>query len=122
MNLEVNSMRFPPDLLISQETVAELSPQEVIKLFAKAQDYGVLDEFSDYFWSMMSIVNPKPVNLLHQRALVYLEDYKRHLGRAYNNYKSEQLKLKYNSLELFIQEYANEYDLKRVNHNYLLVK
>lgn len=115
-------MVFPKDLQLDPDQVAVLKSDEIQKLFEKAEDYGILDEFSDYFWSAVSLHNPPKDDFVTKRALLWLEEYKRHLGRAYNNTKSSTIYDKYNQLEIFLQQFCLKFGLERKSQRYVLTK
>jgi len=104
---------FPVDLRLSPIEISQLTTDDIIKVFKIAQNYGLLDEFSDYFWSTMSQVKPTTEDFVNQRALLYLEGYKRNIGRAYSRTGNLDVAYQYNCIELFIQEFANKHNLTR---------
>ena len=115
-------MQFPDELNIDFTKVQTLSTADVEKLFAKAEEYGILDEYSDYFFTQMSIYRNIDSDVNLQRAVLYLEDYKRHLGRRYSRTKDEAIRLCYNEVEFTIQHLVNKYNLYRRTQPYMLQK
>ena len=104
---------FPVELRLTPLELSLLTTDDVLQIFKIAQDYGLLDEFSDYFWSAMSQVKPSTEDFVNQRALLYLESYKRNIGRIYSRTGNPDVAYQYNCIELFIQEFANKYSLTR---------
>ena len=104
---------FPVELRLTPLELSQFTTDDVLQIFKIAQDYGILDEFSDYFWSAMSQVKPSTEDFVNQRALLYLESYKRNIGRIYSRTGSPDVAYQYNCIELFIQEFANKYNLTR---------
>ena len=115
-------MTFPKDLQIDIDKITLLESEDMQQLFNKAQEYGILDEFSDWFWTALSLVSPPSDDFVLQRALLWLEEYKRHLGRAYNNCKNKSIADKYNQLEIFLQQFAMKFKLTRKSQRYVLSK
>lgn len=115
-------MVFPTDLQLDPEQIATLQTDEIQQLFEKAECYGILNEFSDYFWTAVSLNNPPKDDFVTKRALLWLEEYKRHLGRAYNNTKSSTIYDKYNQLEIFLQQFCLKFGLERKSQRYVLTK
>ena len=104
---------FPVELRLTPLELSQLTTDDVLQIFKIAQDYGILDEFSDYFWSAISQVKPSTEDFVNQRALLYLESYKRNIGRIYSRTGNPDVAYQYNCIELFIQEFANKYNLTR---------
>ena len=104
---------YPVELRLTPLELSQFTTDDVLQIFKIAQDYGILDEFSDYFWSAMSQVKPSTEDFVNQRALLYLESYKRNIGRIYSRTGSQDVAYQYNCIELFIQEFANKYNLTR---------
>ena len=104
---------FPVELRLTPLELSQFTTDDVLQIFKIAQDYGLLDEFSDYFWSAMSQVKPSTEDFVNQRALLYLESYKRNIGRIYSRTGNPDVAYQYNCIELFIQEFANKYNLTR---------
>ena len=115
-------MVFPKDLQLDPDQISVLKSDEIQKLFEKAEDYGILDEFSDYFWSAVSLHNPPKDDFVTKRALLWLEEYKRQLGRSYNYNKNVQIRNRYNQLEIFLQQFALKFGLERKSQRYVLTK
>ena len=104
---------FPVELRLTPLELSQFTTDDVLQIFKIAQDYGLLDEFSDYFWSAMSQVKPTTEDFVNQRALLYLESYKRNIGRIYSRTGNPDVAYQYNCIELFIQEFVNKYNLTR---------
>ena len=104
---------FPVELRLTPLELSQFTTDDVLQIFKIAQNYGILDEFSDYFWSAMSQVKPSTEDFVNQRALLYLESYKRNIGRIYSRTGNPDVAYQYNCIELFIQEFANKYNLTR---------
>ena len=111
---------FPVELRLTPLELSQLTTDDVLQIFKIAQDYGLLDEFSDYFWSAMSQVRPTTTDFVNQRALLYLESYKRNIGRTYSRTGNPDVAYQYNCIELFIQEFANKHNLTRKSVPHLL--
>lgn len=115
-------LQFPDELNINYTKVQTLSSADIEKLFAKAEEYGILDEYSDYFFTQMSIIRNMDSDVNLQRAVLYLEDYKRHLGRRYSRSKDEAVRQIYNQVEFTIQHIVTKFNLYRRTQPYMLQK
>lgn len=111
---------FPVELRLTPLELSQFTTDDILRIFKIAQNYGLLDEFSDYFWSTMSQVRPNTTDYVNQRALLYLESYKRNIGRTYSRTGNPEVAYQYNCIELFIQEFANKYNLTRKSVPHLL--
>jgi hypothetical protein len=115
-------LQFPDELNITYTVASTLSTADIEKLFAKAEEYGILDEYSDYFFTQMSVFRNMDSDVNLQRAVLYLEDYKRHLGRRYSRTKDEAVRQIYNQVEFTIQYTVTKFNLYRRTQPYMLQK
>lgn len=106
---------------LTDEQMYKMTPKSAKVWFMIAEQRNELEQFSDWFWSKIAELNTIECNCnLLQRAVYFLEDYKRSLGRQYSKNNKLYIAHKYNMLENTIRYICNEYKLKRKYDNYYL--
>ena len=106
---------------ITDEQLKQMTPKQARIFFNIADDRGELEEFSDWYWSKIAELSGQVEQVpLEQHILLYLEDYKRNLGRQYERQPSMVIWHKYNMLENLIRELTIKYRLVRKHKPYYL--
>lgn len=104
----------------STDELQRMSAEETKSLFSLAQNEGVLDEFSDYYWKTFRATNFLPSHL--QNVLNVVEIYKRSVGRCIAKTndlsKKAQLAKKYAELEDDINYLVVNFNLTRHSKPY----
>lgn len=117
---------LPEVLKPSNYDLRHISLKDIEFLFKQAKKLNVLDQFTDAFWTAMSIT--KEVKPSLQEAVNLLEEQKRQLGRKYdkmqsttnNRVRKNYVAMKYNEIEHQIRWFISNYDLYRTSEPYLL--
>lgn len=117
---------LPEVLKPSNYDLRHISLKDIEFLFKQAKKLNVLDQFTDAFWTAMSIT--KEVKPSLQEAVNLLEEQKRQLGRKYdkmqsaanNRVRKNYVATKYNEIEYQIRWFISNFDLYRTSEPYLL--
>lgn len=117
---------LPEVLKPSNYDLRHISLKDIEFLFKQAKKLNVLDQFTDAFWTAMSVT--KEVKPSLQEAVNLLEEQKRQLGRKYdkmqsttnNRVRKNYVAMKYNEIEYQIRWFISNYDLYRTSEPYLL--
>ena len=117
---------LPEVLNLSNYDLRHISLKDIEFLFKQAKKLNVLDQFTDAFWTAMSVT--KEVKPSLQEAVNLLEEQKRQLGRKYDKMRSSDnnrvrknyVAMKYNEIEYQIRWFISNFDLYRTSEPYLL--
>ncbi len=117
---------LPEILNPSNYDLKHISLKDTEFLFKQAKKLGVLDQFTDAFWTALSVT--KEVKPSLQEAVNLLEEQKRQLGRKYdkmqsttnNRARKNYVAMKYNEIEYQIRWLVATFDLYRTSEPYLL--
>lgn len=117
---------LPEVLKPSNYDLRHISLKDIEFLFKQAKKLNVLDQFTDAFWTAMSVT--KEVKPSLQEAVNLLEEQKRQLGRKYdkmqsaanNRVRKNYVAMKYNEIEYQIRWFISNFDLYRTSEPYLL--
>ena len=117
---------LPEILNPSNYDLRHISLKDTEFLFKQAKKLGVLDQFTDAFWTALSVT--KEVKPSLQEAVNLLEEQKRQLGRKYdkmqsttnNRVRKNYVAMKYNEIEYQIRWLVTNFDLYRTSEPYLL--
>lgn len=117
---------LPEILNLSNYDLKHISLKDTEFLFKQAKKLGVLDEFTDQFWTALSISKASKPSL--QECVYLLEEQKRQLGRKYDKMRSSDnnkerrnyVATKYNEIEHQIRWLIDTFDLYRTSEPYLL--
>lgn len=117
---------LPEILNLSNYDLKHISLKDTEFLFKQAKKLGVLDEFTDQFWTALSISKASKPSL--QECVYLLEEQKRQLGRKYDKMRSSDnnkerrnyVATKYNEIEHQIRWLISTFDLYRTSEPYLL--
>lgn len=117
---------LPEVLKPSNYDLRHISLKDIEFLFKQAKKLNVLDQFTDAFWTAMSVT--KEVKPSLQEAVNLLEEQKRQLGRKYdkmqssdnNRVRKNYIAMKYNEIEYQIRWFISNYDIYRTSEPYLL--
>lgn len=117
---------LPEVLKPSNYDLRHISLKDTEFLFKQAKKLGVLDQFTDAFWTALSVT--KEVKPSLQEAVNLLEEQKRQLGRKYdkmqsttnNRVRKNYVAMKYNEIEYQIRWFISNFDLYRTSEPYLL--
>ena len=117
---------LPEVLKPSNYDLRHISLKDTEFLFKQAKKLGVLDQFTDAFWTALSVT--KEVKPSLQEAVNLLEEQKRQLGRKYdkmqsttnNRVRKNYVAMKYNEIEYQIRWLVTNFDLYRTSEPYLL--
>ena len=117
---------LPEVLKPSNYDLRHISLKDTEFLFKQAKKLNVLDQFTDAFWTAMSVT--KEVKPSLQEAVNLLEEQKRQLGRKYDKMQSttsnlvrkNYVAMKYNEIEYQIRWLVATFDLYRTSEPYLL--
>ena len=117
---------LPEILNLSNYDLKHISLKDTEFLFKQAKKLGVLDEFTDQFWTALSISKASKPSL--QECVYLLEEQKRQLGRKYDKMRSSDnnkerrnyVAIKYNEIEHQIRWLIDTFDLYRTSEPYLL--
>ena len=117
---------LPEVLKPSNYDLRHISLKDTEFLFKQAKKLNVLDQFTDAFWTAMSVT--KEVKPSLQEAVNLLEEQKRQLGRKYdkmqsttnNRVRKNYVAMKYNEIEYQIRWLVATFDLYRTSEPYLL--
>lgn len=117
---------LPEVLKPSNYDLRHISLKDIEFLFKQAKKLNVLDQFTDAFWTAMSVT--KEVKPSLQEAVNLLEEQKRQLGRKYdkmqsttnNRVRKNYVAMKYNEIEYQIRWLVATFDLYRTSEPYLL--
>lgn len=117
---------LPEILNPSNYDLRHISLKDTEFLFKQAKKLNVLDQFTDAFWTALSVT--KEVKPSLQEAVNLLEEQKRQLGRKYdkmqsttnNRVRKNYVAMKYNEIEYQIRWFISNFDLYRTSEPYLL--
>ena len=117
---------LPEILNPSNYDLRHISLKDTEFLFKQAKKLDVLDQFTDAFWTAVSISKASKPSL--QEAVNLLEEQKRQLGRKYdkmqsttnNRVRKNYVAMKYNEIEHQIRWFISNFDLYRTSEPYLL--
>lgn len=117
---------LPEILNPSNYDLKHISLKDTEFLFKQAKKLNVLDQFTDAFWTALSVT--KEVKPSLQEAVNLLEEQKRQLGRKYdkmqsttnNRVRKNYVAMKYNEIEYQIRWLVATFDLYRTSEPYLL--
>lgn len=117
---------LPEVLKPSNYDLRHISLKDTEFLFKQAKKLNVLDQFTDAFWTALSVT--KEVKPSLQEAVNLLEEQKRQLGRKYdkmqsttnNRVRKNYVAMKYNEIEHQIRWFISNFDLYRTSEPYLL--
>lgn len=117
---------LPEVLNLSNYDLRHISLKDTEFLFKQAKKLNVLDQFTDAFWTALSVT--KEVKPSLQEAVNLLEEQKRQLGRKYDKMQSttndrvrkNYVATKYNEIEHQIRWLVATFDLYRTSEPYLL--
>ena len=117
---------LPEILNPSNYDLRHISLKDTEFLFKQAKKLNVLDQFTDAFWTALSVT--KEVKPSLQEAVNLLEEQKRQLGRKYdkmqsttnNRVRKNYVAMKYNEIEHQIRWFISNFDLYRTSEPYLL--
>ena len=117
---------LPEILNLSNYDLRHISLKDTEFLFKQAKKLNVLDQFTDAFWTALSVT--KEVKPSLQEAVNLLEEQKRQLGRKYdkmqsttnNRVRKNYVAMKYNEIEHQIRWFISNFDLYRTSEPYLL--
>ena len=117
---------LPEVIKPSNYDLRHISLKDTEFLFKQAKKLNVLDQFTDAFWTAMSVT--KEVKPSLQEAVNLLEEQKRQLGRKYdkmqsttnNRVRKNYVAMKYNEIEYQIRWLVATFDLYRTSEPYLL--
>ena len=117
---------LPEILKPSNYDLRHISLKDTEFLFKQAKKLNVLDQFTDAFWTALSVT--KEVKPSLQEAVNLLEEQKRQLGRKYdkmqsttnNRVRKNYVAMKYNEIEYQIRWLVATFDLYRTSEPYLL--
>lgn len=117
---------LPEVLKPSNYDLRHISLKDTEFLFKQAKKLNVLDQFTDAFWTALSVT--KEVKPSLQEAVNLLEEQKRQLGRKYdkmqsttnNRVRKNYVAMKYNEIEYQIRWFISNFDLYRTSEPYLL--
>lgn len=117
---------LPEILNPSNYDLRHISLKDTEFLFKQAKKLNVLDQFTDAFWTALSVT--KEVKPSLQEAVNLLEEQKRQLGRKYdkmqsttnNRVRKNYVAMKYNEIEYQIRWLVATFDLYRTSEPYLL--
>ena len=117
---------LPEILNLSNYDLRHISLKDTEFLFKQAKKLNVLDQFTDAFWTALSVT--KEVKPSLQEAVNLLEEQKRQLGRKYdkmqsttnNRVRKNYVAMKYNEIEYQIRWLVATFDLYRTSEPYLL--
>ena len=120
-------MALPEELRPSNYDLKHISLQDTELLFKKADELGVLDQFTELFWDAISLARQEKPSL--QEAVNLLEEQKRLMGRQYDKMPSNTfvsrarkhyIATKYNEIEYQIRWMVDTFKLTRASEPYLL--
>ena len=117
---------LPEVLKPSNYDLRHISLKDTEFLFKQAKKLNVLDQFTDAFWTALTVT--KEVKPSLQEAVNLLEEQKRQLGRKYdkmqsttnNRVRKNYVAMKYNEIEYQIRWLVATFDLYRTSEPYLL--
>ena len=119
---------LPDELKTYNYDVSHITLQETERLFKRADELGVLDEFAEVFWNAMQLVTQSKASL--QECVNLLEEQKRKVGRQYDKMstntaaaalgRKNYVATKYNELEYQIRWLVDTFELTRSSKPYLL--
>lgn len=127
MDKTLSWMALPEELRPDNYDMQHISLQETEQLFKKADELGVLDQFTEMFWETMQFARQSKASL--QEAVNLLEEQKRLIGRQYdkmpsNTFVSKARKhyiaVKYNEIEYQIRWMVSTFKLTRSSKPYIL--
>ena len=106
---------------LTDEQIRNMTGKQAKVWFMIAEERKELEQFSDWFWSKIAELNTIECDFNPlQRAVYFLEDYKRALGRQYSKTNKLYIAHKYNMLENTIRYMCNQHRLKRKYDDYYL--
>jgi hypothetical protein len=106
---------------LTDEQMRNMTGKQAKVWFMIAEERKELEQFSDWFWSKLAELNTIECECNQlQRAVYFLEDYKRALGRQYNKTNKLSIGYKYNMLENTIRCLCQNFKLKRKYDDYYL--
>lgn len=119
---------LPEELRLKDTEIAYMPASRTKELFEKAEQLGVLDDFTNLYWEATQRIYGDTGYPNMQKCVEFLEERKRTIGRYYNMCKLKYgnawltrfQTIRYNEAESHIQWLVSQYGCKRTSKRHYL--